>query len=463
VPILKEYAYHVECLYMDSDIDCTEFRNRVDAVNPAIVGFSSTSHQLRYLIRYAGALESLLDVIKIAGGVGPTLAPEDILKKSAIQGVCVGEGEIPLRNLLNNIERSHDVSTTEGFYWKVNSGIKRNVIPRFVDDLSTLSFPDYTVFDKGKVAVDRNPCRLKILLSRGCPYACPYCCNEALSGVYSQARNYFRVPSVNYSIRLVKRMVALYPEIEFIDFGDDNLTAHVDWLKEFAEEYRKKIGIPYRINARPEHITPDFIETLKSSNCARVHIGLESGNERLRKTILNRGYSNAFFIKKCRMVKTAGFHLHTYNMVGLPFEGPKEMYDTFKLNKKINADSGACYFFCPYKGTSLYTLCEKNNLLKEDEEMMMLPNYTSRPFIAMSSELEKISIYYKRIIEQHFYMKTEFKTEVNKGSPGKGYFFYLKHWLRWQIYQRLFLYKALRQLRRLLRLQPPFRGDSVLP
>jgi len=452
-PILKEYSHNVVCLYIDKEISCEEFRNRINILNPSIVGFSCTSHQLKYLIKYAKELEKYPKILTIAGGVGPTLDPEEVLHKSSIRGVCIGEGEIPLRNLLNNIEKGQSIFDAAGFYWRINGNIKKNLVPQFIDDLSTIAFPDYSIFEKRKILIFEHFQHLLMILSRGCPNTCSFCCNKALSSVYPSSNRYFRIPSVNYSIELLEKMIKYYPETKFIDFEDDNLIANRMWFKVFAEEYRKRINIPYRVCVRPECITLDILETLKQSKCAIVYMGLESGNEDLRNKLLNRKYSNSLFIEKCKMIKAVGLKLYTFNIVGFPFEGRKEMEDTFKLNKKVGPDSGNCYFFYPYKGTVLYRICQKNNLLKSDEEMMAITNYTDRPCIKMTARQEKECFYFKQKIEYLFGLKTK----TASLSCSKRYFYILYHWLKFILWQRPLLYKIARQLYRLSHIGVFFR------
>src|SRR5208282_4746148 len=147
-----------------------------------------------------------------------TLDPEGILSHSQVRGVCVGEGEIPLEQLLQNIAAGKDITTTEGFYWKMGEHIKKNRIPSFLPEPLKENFPDYSIFDPDLVVYEGH---LYAMLSRGCPYACYYCCNKALAGVYESSEGYFRLPPVEASIRFLEEMIRKYPKVEFIGFEDD--------------------------------------------------------------------------------------------------------------------------------------------------------------------------------------------------------------------------------------------------
>lgn len=394
-PIVKKHSYSVSCLNIRNEISEQEFIKKINNLNPSIVGFSCTSQQLKYLVKYSKALKKYPNLLQIAGGVGPTLEPDCFLFQSAVKGLCIGEGEIPLDNLLDNLKNKKNIFNTEGFYWRINNEIKKNAVPHFIQDLSAINFPDYSIFEKELITYRRN---LLIMLGRGCPNNCYYCCNKARSNVYPANKGYFRLPSVEYCIRLIETTVAQYPETKSIALEDDNLIGNKIWFENFAREYRKRINIPYISLARIEYITPDIAKMLKESGCMFVMLGLESGNEYLRSKFLNRKHSNRLFIEKCNMIKAAGLEVFTFNIVGLPFEGKKEMKDTLRLNKKISPNYGICTFFYPYKGTELYRICKQENLLKNKAEMLEINNLITKPSIKMTKAQEKDCIYYQKKI-----------------------------------------------------------------
>ena len=403
--ILKKYNYEIKVIHLTREISSEEFINKIKKLNPSIVGFSCSSHQLKYLTKYSKALGKSNKILQITGGAHPTIDPVGTLNQTSVNGVCIGEGEIPLTNLLENIKNEKNIFDTRGFYWNGDTKIKKNPIPQFITDLSTIKFPDYSIFGKNFIAEKDNPVR--IILTRGCPYDCSYCCNKALSNVYPSNKNYFRAPSVEYSIKLLEKIVREYPGIKSIQFEDENLIANKKWFEDFTGEYRKKINLPYSLCGRFESLNPDIVRALKDSRCDYLSIGIESGSKYLRDTILNRKYTNRLIIEKSKMIKKAGIKLFTFNIVGLPFETEEQMKETLKLNKKTNADYGVCFFFYPYKGTELYKICTQNNLLKSEREMNEITNYITKPAIKMSEKQEKSSIKFNKKINSYFSRRKE--------------------------------------------------------
>lgn len=414
VPIVRKYFADVTCLNVRSDISNKQFKTIIQKLNPCIVGFSATSNQLKYLKKYSNEFSSISNVLQIAGGVGPTLDPEWVLSETHVDGVCIGEGEIPLDGLLLALKNKRSMYEIEGFYWKgSNSKIIKNNVPQFTSDLSTLNFPDYTVFDKNLFDDAR---RIFVMLSRGCPYDCFFCCNKTLSNVYPSPTGYFRLPSVEYAISLLQMIIKQHQGTSYIEFEDDLLIANSKWFKEFSLKYKSLINIPYRMNARVECITPDIVNALKYSGCDYLFLGLETGNETFRKTILNKQFSNELFLDKCNIIKRSGIKLFLYNVIGFPFEGENEMRDTLSLNKLAGPNSGVCTFFYPYKNTKLHETCRVNGLLKIKDEAINITNYNTRPAIKMSLRDEKLCFKYQRKMTSYFNMckaKTLFNIETN--------------------------------------------------
>ena len=387
VPIIKRNAFNVVCLNIVKDIDEEEFKKLIEGYEPSIVGFSFTSLQSKYLIKYSNAIADIPDCLQIAGGVGATLAPEGMLLQTAVDGFVIGEGEIPVDSLLKAINGKEDIYNTKGICWNRDGEIVMNGTAQFTPDLDKLDFPDYSLFDREMMIIGTSS-NLNIMLSRGCPYSCTYCSNSAIRKVYSEYNGYFRMPSVEYSINLVENTVKKYPEAGFISFEDDLLIAKKDWFLPFADEYRKRIGIPYRANVRTECINDDIVKALKDSGCTVGFLGLESGNEDIRKKLLKRHHSNEMLVERALMVKRAGIKIFTFNMVGLPFETKENMHETLELNRKVNTDFGICTFFCPFPGTELYSMCKKDGMLQKDYLNNMINNFNTMPFI-FSTEQQK--------------------------------------------------------------------------
>ena len=413
VPIARKSGYDVFCIRLTSEIPQEYFKLRLKYLksryNDLIVGFSVTSHKIKFLEKYSNSITEL-GIFQVAGGPACTLEPLTVLKYSAVDAVCVGEGEEPLKELLAALQEGNNIHETRGFVWRKNKDLfsqdfdpVKKSSPSFVKSLDKLEYPDYSVFPRE--AVIRHK-RVILMLGRGCPYNCTYCCNSAMVSVYDSLHGYLRLPSVDWAIGLLKKLKAEYPEVEVFRIDDDLLIAKKKWFMEFAKRYRDEVKIPYYANVRAENIDNEIVTALAMSGCKVLQIGLEQGNEAFRKKYLNRGYSNKMLLEKCTMLKKAGLSVVCFNMIGFPFETSDLMKETLKLNKLIKPDGGLCSFFTPYKRTRLYEVCKENNLLLENDEIMDIPSYYSSPTIRMSHELKALCINIHKKISMYLAYRT---------------------------------------------------------
>ena len=401
IPIVRRHSYQVSVLHLVEDPGPEEFKRQIGRLNPSIIGYSLTSPQARFLQEYSRAARDLSGVLQIAGGVGATVSPEEILLESAVDGVAIGEGEVALDRLLETIERDGALHETKGFFWRKDGNVHRNEIEPFAADLDELELPDYSLFDPAVRYAIGSP-HLNVILSRGCPYSCAYCSNPVLRDVYPSQKGYTRFLSVARSMELLEGLLARFPETTGFGFEDDLLIARRNWFLSFASEYGKRIRLPYRINVRAECIDQEMVEALKESGCLFTLIGLEAGNEEFRRVTLNRSYSNSELIQKAKMIQKAGLGVFTFNMVGFPFEKRRHLRDTVRLNKKIRPNDGICTFFYPLPGTKLYQVCKREGLLAHEKLTDLPTNYNTRPLIPPTSRQKEACIKTQRKLTEYF-------------------------------------------------------------
>jgi radical SAM superfamily enzyme YgiQ (UPF0313 family) len=400
VPIVRKHSYTPKLLHIGVDMDSEEFTKTIRKLNPSIIAYSFTSPQQKFLEKYSKAAKNLPGVLQIAGGVGATVSQEEVLLSTSLDGLVIGEGEIPLDQLLATRRDRGNIYETQGFLWRVKGELRKNPIPQFISDLDNLQFPDYSLFDPEVVfSVGTH---LSVILSRGCPYSCNYCSNPVLRGVYPSQRGYCRVNSVEYSMKFLEHLVRQYPQAEGFGFEDDLLISRKKWFLHFADEYSNRIGLPYRINVRADDVDQEIVEALQKSGCFLALLGVESGNEHFRREILNRHHTNSQLIHKAKMLSIAGIKIFTFNIVGFPFEDTRHLRDTLKLNKKIKPDWGVCTFFYPLPGTKLYDICKKEGFLSAERQLDMPTNYNTYPLIPTSLRQREACIKTQKQLTKYF-------------------------------------------------------------
>jgi len=338
--------------------------------HPDLIGFSLATNQRKYLDRYSQAISERTDIMQIAGGIHPTIDPQDVLNCESIKGACVGEAERSLPMLLKCLDSPQQILESPGFWFKDGSGrvIKNPVFP-LEEDLSKLAYPDYSIFDTDYI-ISCNSGWMGVMIARGCPYDCAYCCNYLLRNLYPNKNKYVRLPPLDYAINLIKRLIKLYPQIRGINFADDLLTFNEEWFSGFINKYSEEINLPFICNARVASLTDKICLLLRENGCILVRIGVESGSEELRKSLLKRHETNNQIIGAFRRLRSLNIPSFSYNILGFPYETEVQMRETLLFNKFLKPDGGTCFYFFPYPGTHLYNLCKESGLLLESSKEM---------------------------------------------------------------------------------------------
>ncbi len=362
--VLKNAGHSVSLVHLVAPPEREQLVETVKSHDPDLIGYSSTTHMFRHIARIAEWL-SALKIPTICGGVHPTIAPLEALSTSGIDMICIGEGEQTILEACEAMEADRDYSKIESLWIKRGDSIIKNRVRPLLENLDLLPFPDRTIFNPALLCPEQIP-RGTVMASRGCPFNCTYCSNHAQKSVYPNPERYVRYRSPENVVTEIEELVKNDPAIEFIRFDDDILTLDIAWLEELAGLYKKRVGMPFICNSRVNFINEKTVQLLADMGCSVVCMGIESGNEWLRKNVLNRHMSNDQIINAFRLCKEFGIRTVSTNMVGLPFETTEMVLDTIRINALCKPDTIQVSTFIPYPGTELHFLCEKEGLLQHE-------------------------------------------------------------------------------------------------
>lgn len=363
---LKKAKHHTSLIHLvRHPISRDEILASLRAEAPDLVAFSATTHAFPQITAIASWMrEAGLMYPTVCGGVHPTLNPQEVMQIKGIDYVCVGEGEEALLELCTHLKEGHDPTGIANIWTRHNGKTYRNNPRPLISNLDSLPFPDRDIFDYPHLYHQQEG-QAEVIMARGCPFLCAYCCNEALRKAITQGKDYMRFRSVDNVIAEIKDMLKRYPFIRSIQFDDDLPFVSLEWTREFAEKYRKSINLPFCFNLRPNLANRTKLELLKEANCCEVKIGLESGNEDIMNRVLRRNLTTAQIRKAFGICRDLKIRTWSFNMVGLPYETPCAALDTIKFNAQIKSNVFQVSIFHPYKGTPLYDLCLKERFLTD--------------------------------------------------------------------------------------------------
>ncbi len=366
-----------------------------------IIALSFTTNQRKYVRSFLNKANIKAELL-IAGGVHCSLLKDKTFEEfPELDAVCIGEGENALKELCERLDNKMDFLDIPSFYFKINKEIVKNTIVP-LQDIDSFFLPDYTLFDYYGIISKNGNC-FPMILSRGCPYNCNYCCNHAFREIYPNKSKYVRFPSIKRAISIIKNNLGLYPDTRKIALADDTFTLNKEWLSDFCKSYKENVGLPFLCNARVETINEDVVKCLKNAGCISIDFGIETANEWLRKNILNRRYSNEQIKKAFRITRKEKIKSFSFNMFGLPFETSKMAKETFDLNLELKPDFGKCFYFYPYPGTKLYEKCVEYGMILDGIESFS--GYLESPCLKETFITHKEIKKYFNLLQIFFYAR----------------------------------------------------------
>jgi len=341
-----------------------DFEEKVDCYKPHVVGFSTTEPTYSQVLRLLEATKDR-NIFRIVGGAYPTLSPEKVICENSVDAVCIGEGEGPLVELCQSIQRNSLDYGIENLWFRVDSEIIKNSI-RPLNNIDCSPFQDWSPWKippraKKAMAGEIRTTAL-VELSRGCPFRCSFCANQYLNQNF---KHNYRERSVTRFIEEINHLKKAY-DLRFIYIADETiLTTSEKRFVRLVDEYAS-VRLPFWCQSRPESITYEKVKLLKSVGLHAINIGIESGNYEFRKTVLNRVSKDEEVIGGIRAAGQAGVRVGANVIIGFPGETRENIFETIELVREANPTSTMIHLFQPYTKTLLREKSIEMGLIEDD-------------------------------------------------------------------------------------------------
>jgi len=168
----------------------------------------------------------------------------------------------------------------------------------------------------------------------GCPFNCSFCLSKEFKITHPR-RN---IDGCIREIIELKRLGA-----KRISIWDDSFTIKGPWLSAFLKEYKEKVNIPFRCLTNPSIINKKTAQDLADAGCYTIDMGIQTGNEHLRREVLNRRETNEQFLNACRAIKKAGISLVIDHIFEIPGESDETNRESYELYKQARPDLIHCF------------------------------------------------------------------------------------------------------------------------
>ena len=390
--VLKKHDHNTKLIILSRMLgkrNIEVINEHIERLKPRLICFTAVYTEYYFIRDMAEYIKNRYPhIFLLAGGPHISLNPQEAIS-DAFDALCIGEGEYPTLELVSQLEKNIHPSGIPNLWIKHGSEVERNSPRPFIQNLDNLPFPDREMWQEW---IEEVPdAVIAVLLGRGCPFHCSYCCNHSLRKLAEGS--YVRFRSPDNIIKEIKNITASFPEKTNIYLEVETIGINKSWISELCLKLQHlnstlKQPLSYSTNLR---ITPnlDFASLfaeLKKSNFTLLKIGLESGSERVRRKILKRHYSNQDIINATALAKKYSIKVLFYNLVGIPEETLNDFKETIRINRICQPHISMAAIFFPYPGTELYHLCEKQGLLPQKldtdlercKAMLDLPGFSKK-------------------------------------------------------------------------------------
>jgi len=376
---LEKYTNHqikiLDCLA--ERINHNELKKIIAQENPDIVGITTMTFTLPDVVKTIKKIKQVNKKIKIIlGGAHVHIYSKETIKLKGVDFCVLGEGEKPLKELLDNINNIKKLCNIKGIVFKDKNKIINTGPSPFIQNLNILPFPAryLTPYKEYSSVLAKKFPVTTMITSRGCPFNCLFCDRPHMGNV-------FRARSADNVVDEMEECSKM--GIKEIFIYDDTFSVDRQRVLDICSKMiKRKINIVWDIRTRVDTVNEEMLKALKKAGCQRIHYGVEAGTEKilkvLRKGITLEQVKNAFY-----WTKKAKIQILAYFMIGSPTETKEDILKTIKLAKKLNPDYVTFGILNPYPATELYKMGLEQKVLPYDywKEFAENPTPNFRPYL----------------------------------------------------------------------------------
>ncbi|UCC78523.1 MAG: cobalamin-dependent protein [Candidatus Zixiibacteriota bacterium] len=372
-------------------LDEKELRERIAAIKPDIVGigcfFSSRFPAVLETARTVKEIDNR--IIIVTGGIHPSLMPGEVCSHPEIDFVVIGEGERTFVELIKAISVGGNFGDIDGLAYKSDGDVKLNRRKSYIEDLDSLGFPAWELFDMEKyLSIGEGRWDLgggryaPVVTSRSCPFRCTFCSIHHVMGPK------YRAHSPNYVVDMIDTLVGKY-NVDEISFEDDNLTYDKDRFVSICKGIVDR-GINIKWNTpngvHVGSLDRNSIGWAKRSGCDSLNLAVESGDDFMRNKVIKKGLSSESIYTVASACREVGIKTNAYFVIGMPGETDESINKSRKLLSDLRFNNVSIFVATPMPGTKLYDECVAKDYIDKEGYETDFVNYQASIFTQPSIE-----------------------------------------------------------------------------
>ena len=352
--VAQQRGHRVEILDMSwREYDHDEIGRRIRALKADVVGLTATTpmmNQLRDISVLAKDISP--DIVVVGGGPHPAALPEETIRESMLDAVCVGEADYSFADLCDGT----DLKDIPGLFYRDHDRVASTGWREPIADLDELPMPAWELYDPeiyikaaSRLLIRRPPATIAEF-SRGCVFKCDFCASKITMALS------YRKKSPQRCAAEVARM----SELGFREFylADDIFTSDQKWAVEVCEaivDSATKMTWTCTNGIRVESADERLFRTMRSAGCYRVSFGFESGNDEILKQFGKGGRASVEQGRKAvQMARDAGIDTTGFFLLGLSPDTETTMEDTIDYARRLPLDMLKFGVTIAFPGTPMF-------------------------------------------------------------------------------------------------------------
>ena len=179
ITVLKRAGHEVSLIVLTpNDHIESSIREHFKGRMPKMLCMTAVSSQYE-IIRKAASAAKAFDkgIFTVLGGHHASLAPDEVMKEESFDAVCIGEGEKSVLELASQVKDGLHPRSIPNLWIRDNEtgSIEKNPTADFNQNLDGLPFIDRKIWEPWIEEISNEA---TVLVGRGCPNRCTYCCNH---------------------------------------------------------------------------------------------------------------------------------------------------------------------------------------------------------------------------------------------------------------------------------------------
>lgn len=384
-------------------------KNEIKKIAPDVVLLSAMTPLWPELIMLGKLIKDVSPQIIIGvGGPHLTVYPRESLSNKDFDFGVYGEGEATILEVIRTIQEGKDLDGIKGSIFRKNGKIVINPPREAIDDLDSIPFPaiELLPYKKYFALPVRHPF-FTMITSRGCPYTCKFCFQGYLGR--------YRARSPENVLEEIEVLVNKYKVQEIVIFDETFAVEEERALKICELINKKRLNFKWDIRTRVDLLNKRVLKFLKSGNCHRIHLGIESGNQEILDKI-GKGISVSEIKEKIELAKKFGFELRGYFMLAYPGETERSIHKTIQFAKSLPLDWASFTITIGLPGTEIYKEALKRKYFPIDywSEYTKGNILNSKPYFIPENLKEKNLFALNRRAYLEFYLRPKIIRNVLK-------------------------------------------------